>query len=325
MKRTEGGRLEASRDCPLTTIELEWVLDTTHSQSLREATKVQSLWGGCGELLRLKLEGDRCSSVILKRVVPPPMVSDSYSDRRKRRSYEVERAWYAGPAAKCTHLCRVATCLGMAQFGETSLLLLEDLAQSGYQPARPPSPCQMKFGLEWLAEFHASFLGFQSEELWEQGTYWHLATRPEEWERMTPGQLKVEAHSIDRRLRESSFQTLVHGDSKPANFLFGPADAAAVDFQYVGPGCGVRDVAYFLDCCLGEIGCLKEAEEWLDYYFKKLAESLQRRKQDSIVAPLQAEWRSLFPVAWCDYQRFWQGWQRPTPPGPFSQKMLAAL
>ena len=48
----------------------------------------------------------------------------------------------------------------------------------------------------------------------------------------------------------------MHGDAKLANFLFTSdhSQVAGVDFQYVGGGCGMKDVAYLLSC-LDEDAC----------------------------------------------------------------------
>lgn len=85
------------------------------------------------------------------------------------------------------------------------------------------------------------------DTLWKQGTYWHLSTRPEELAKMLDSPLKQHASHIDEKLDECSFKTIVHGDAKLANFCFTKSGtkSAAVDFQYVGGGCGMKDVAYF--------------------------------------------------------------------------------
>ena len=98
------------------------------------------------------------------------------------------------------------------------------------------------------------------------GTYWHLDTRPEEFEKIEHKQLKSKAHRIDEILKECEFQTIVHGDAKLANFCFSEhgEGVAAVDFQYVGRGCGMKDVTYFLEgrplrlrnLCGGIVGAL---------------------------------------------------------------------
>lgn len=289
----------------------DWVLEHTGASGIADNTLLQNLWGGYGELRRLHLQ-DR-PSVILKCVLPPADERASVSDRRKRRSYEVEQAWYQGPARNSR--ARVAACLAIGGSGDTRLLLLEDLANAGFVPGRPP---QIGAGLRWLAQFHASFLGARPAGLWEQGSYWHLDTRQDEFQRMPSGSLKEAAHGFDQLLRKARYQTLLHGDSKPANFLWKNArEAAAVDFQYVGAGCGIRDVAYFLDCCLSYNGSQNQAEQWLDFYFRALHQACPDLPQG-----LEQEWRSLYPVAWSDYARFMQGWGRPGPLDSYSQRQL---
>jgi len=75
-----------------------------------------------------------------------------------------------------------------------------------------------------------------------------LATRPDELDALEDCPLKAAAVTIDRRLANSQFQTFVHGDAKLAKFCFGAdrRQVAAVDFQYVGGGCGMKDVAYLI-------------------------------------------------------------------------------
>ena len=299
-----------------------WVLSAMGAEAVTDSSLVQSLWGGYGELLRLELRGGAAGSVILKRVVPPTGPA-SVSDARKRRSYEVEQAWYQEGSRRCPEGSRVAACYAGERVGESRLLLLEDLSNAGFFPRRPPGPAQVRAGLSWLAHFHARFLGARLIGLWKQGSYWHRGTREEEWRRMPAGRLKELAGALDDRLRGARYQTLVHGDSKPSNFLWSAeGGAAAVDFQYVGPGCGIRDVAYFLDCCLGERGCERDAEEWLDRYFGWLRQALEAEGHESVAEELEREWRALFPVAWSDYCRFYQGWGRPGPLGSYSQRQL---
>lgn len=276
----------------------DWVLRHTGARAVTSVSLIQELWGGCGQLLRVHLHDS--SSVVLKHVEPP--AGTSAGDQRKRHSYEVEWHWYRGPAQRCDESCRVARCLA----AEGPYLLLEDLIHAGFERIRPPREEHVKQGLRWLAHFHARFLGERPAGLWEEGTYWHLATRQDEWRRMPAGPLKDHAEELDRRLREARFQTVVHGDAKPSNFLWGTQAAAAVDFQYVGVGCGIRDVAYFLDCCSAH------GPEWLDLYF----ETLQAGPE------LEREWRALFPVAWSDYARFYQGWAGSSKLDAFSQRQL---
>ena len=87
-------------------------------------------------------------------------------------------------------------------------------------------------------------------------------------------------------------RTIVHGDAKLANFCFGANEGAAVDFQYVGGGCGMRDVAYLL---AGE----QDEQRLLDAYFAELARP-----------EVEREWRPLYPIAVADFYRFLAGWAK---------------
>ena len=73
------------------------------------------------------------------------------------------------------------------------LLVLEDLDAAGY-PIRlnQVNSKQIAICLKWLAEFHATFMGSESNGLWDTGTYWHLATRPEELEALDAAGLQRE-------------------------------------------------------------------------------------------------------------------------------------
>ena len=84
-----------------------------------------------------------------------------------------------------------------------------------------------------------------------------------------------EAPELDRRLRAARFQTLVHGDAKPANFCFDArrGAVAAVDFQYVGGGCGMKDVAYLLS---------GEREDKADAWVEALSADVVPEKHDTV-------------------------------------------
>jgi thiamine kinase-like enzyme len=114
---------------------------------------------------------------------------------------------------------------------------------------------------------------------------------------MSNQRLRRAAKPIDEKLNRASFQTLVHGDAKPANFCFGRGKVAAVDFQYVGGGCGMKDLAYL---CSGEDR--RSTEKWLDTYFLALGELLPNGGQ------VAEEWRPLYPWAMADFHRFMDGW-----------------
>lgn len=293
------------------------ILDATGAASMRVDGVIQDLWSGYGRILRIALTGGRCGAVVAKHVRLPdrqchPRGWDSgLSHQRKVSSYRVETEWYRHWSARCDERCRVPRFLALARDGDEVLLVLEDLDAAGY-PVRLSGADrnQVRLGLAWLAEFHATFMGVRPEGLWEVGTYWHLETRPEELDALDDPVLKQAAPAIDAMLRSATHQSLVHGDAKLANFCFShdTGRVAAVDFQYVGGGCGIKDVAYFLGSCLDESACERHEAEWLDFYGDRLAAALAVRQPQRDATAVVEEWRALFPVAWTDFHRFMKGW-----------------
>ena len=301
----------------------EWLLEHTEAQALVEAEVVRELWGGFGELLRLHFSGGPRPTVILKRISPPDNARYSLSGRRKLRSYEVEKAWYLGPSRECDEHCRVAHCLGTLKEGASQYLLLEDLNQAGFYPCPQPKFEDTLGGLRWLAHFHAKFLDSVPKGLWEQGCYWHLDTRQQEWEKMPEGPWKDYARTFDQALQSARFQTLLHGDAKTPNFCWSRDHrAAAVDFQYTGRGCGIRDVALFLDRSLSRDGRGEAESQWLNRYFTFLGEALEKEGRAELWGPVSQEWRPLFSVAWSDYVRFALGWAEHVQIDSYSQRQL---
>ena len=278
---------------------------------------IQSLWSGYGKIMRYGLrEGDK-DSVIIKHVRLPEQASHprgwntDRSHQRKIRSYQVESAWYQDWSQRCDELCRVPRCLLLESSDEEFLMVLEDLDASGF-PARKLSVTleEMLTCLRWLAQFHAEFMGESPQGLWPVGTYWHLGTRPDELLALDDAELKAAASAIDQALNSARFQTLVHGDAKLANFCFSNSaeQVAAVDFQYVGGGCGMKDVAYFIGSCLYEEDCERHESMLLEYYFAMLREALLQRRKTLDADSVEQEWRNLYHLAWTDFHRFVKGW-----------------
>ncbi len=293
------------------------VLQAAGARTIVDTEIVQSLWSGYGQIVRCLLEGGAKPSVIVKHVRWPDQPqhprgwSTDLSHERKVHSYRVETRWYDRYAEECQDSCRVPRCLALETRADEVIMVMEDLDASGFAGRRQRvSEGELDACLSWLASFHATFLGTQPDGLWATGTYWHLATRPDELEALEDGPLKSAAAIIDRRLSDSPFQTFVHGDAKLANFCFS-ADgrrAAAVDFQYVGGGCGMKDLAYFISSCLDEHESERRAPDLLDCYFALLSDALDRVGRKVDFAALEDDWRALYPVAWTDFYRFLQGW-----------------
>ena len=278
---------------------------------------IQELWSGYGQILRLRLDGD--SEVVVKHIRMaatanhPRGWNSDLSHQRKLKSYQVETAWYRHWSERCGPKTRIPELLGFDQRNGEILLILEDLDGSGFPSRLTPnttSDAAIKACIDWLANFHASFMGEEPTHLWKTGTYWHLATRSEELASLGDIELKKAAPTLDQILTNTAHQTLVHGDAKLANFCFSKSgkDVAAVDFQYVGGGCGMKDLAYFIGSCLDESSCEKRESEFLDQYFVTLCRNISKNRPDLDPKAIETEWRELYPVAWTDFHRFLKGW-----------------
>lgn len=338
---------------------LELICQATGCRRCEPGEEIQTLWSGYGVIQKVTLVDDRRVDAVVKWVdlsqvrVNRRGWSGSVSHDRKVRSYEVEKNFYQSCGRRCGSESRVAAMLGAMKIANDAgwIIVLEDLDAAGYSRRKTNlRPQDLRNCIDWIANFHAAFLGDPGTGLWEQGTYWHLETRPQEYAAMDDGPLKRSAAAIDRMLNDCSYQTLLHGDAKIANFCFandgdgsndgnqgsdrinndrlaqGPV--AAVDFQYVGRGCGMKDVVYFLTSCLSDEQCERQWEPILDRYFdrlnRRLSDRLSSGGKDPLVSfsDLEHQWRRMFPVAWADFNRFLNGWS----PGhwkltPFSQRM----
>ncbi len=308
---------------------LQRVKTALHAEAIDDVELIQPLWSGYGELFRASLSGSDQTSVIVKHIkLPQPSDhprgwSGEFSHNRKLRSYDVEVNWYRQYAnnlyktgSDADGACPMPKCLHVQQSEDDILLVLEDLATLGYNRViSEPTLAEIRLGLKWLANFHAQHLFTTPDGLWECGTYWHLNTRPEEWAAMPEGPLKQAATTLDQRLSQCRFQTLVHGDAKLANFVFNndSTGVAAVDFQYVGRGCGMKDVVMLLSSTVQVDECERLCPSLLDDYFAYLQNAVDRQNSNENAKPicfeeLEATWRPLYCVAWADFQRFLVGW-----------------
>ena len=308
---------------------------------------IQRLWGGYGELVRLVFSQEghaELKSVIVKHVALPDKAehpkgwNTKLSHQRKVHSYQVETAWYQSFTQQWDERCPVPVGLHCELQENEWLIVMQDLAEIGFPlisqfdvlavsddlaTKDTPYECASTYTsieqkqrdacLKWLANFHAKHINInqqQSSSLWQVGTYWHLDTRPDEFNALADLPLKNQAKHIDRLLKECPYQTLVHGDAKLANFCFDSEsqNAAAVDFQYVGHGCAMKDVALFMSSAVRPQDCAELESQMLETYFRYLEEALTYYQPQLSFDEVKASWRPMFYVAWADFQRFVKGW-----------------
>lgn len=299
----------------------ETICKITGARAVELGEEIQSLWSGYGVIQRARLIGAEREEVVIKHIDLSSARENrrgwggDVSHQRKVRSYQVETTFYEAFALQCDEHCRVPKLIAAHEIEDQGgrILVLEDLDSAGFSSRKHDvTEAELRACLSWVANFHATFLNSDASGLWPIGTYWHLDTRPDELAAMQDGPLKEFAAEIDRRLNQTQFQTLVHGDAKVANFCFSHLDdegkVAAVDFQYVGRGCGMKDVAYFISSCLSEEEAAQQQESLLSFYFERLQESLAIRHIGFDFSALEQEWRELYPFAWADFCRFLSGW-----------------
>lgn len=319
-----------------------FISQTISCDSIIAVETIQTLWSGYGAIVRYRLEGQTCpASIVVKSIRPPKQTqhprgwNTSASHQRKLLSYRVEANWYHIWSKMCAEDFRVPICYGLtsrdrvyAAVGaydvhspridsdSAAIILLSDLDAEGF-PMRHQRLTleQTKVCIEWLANFHGHFMQDSPQEnwpqgLWKQGCYWHLDTREDEYLAMPDSSLKQSAHRLDALLSQTRFKTLIHGDAKVANFCFSEDSSrvAAVDFQYVGGGCGIRDLVYFIGSCLSEQECKQHHAPLTSFYFTKLKQAMINNNVSISAAAVEQEWRPLFGVAWADFQRFLLGW-----------------
>lgn len=294
---------------------IDLVCRSTGASRTTTWTPLQTLWSGYGKIYRVALDHAEVPSVVVKMVTPPDVMDQprgwntDQSHQRKLRSYHVEASWYRDWNHRAAEVVRVAKCYAVEPINGGSAFVLEDLDDAGF-PLRwnSPSLAEIQAGLNWLARFHCHFMGQTPCDLWNTGTYWHLATRPDELAVMdVDDPLRIHASQIDQRLSECEFPTFVHGDAKIANFCIAEdlKNVAAVDFQYVGGGCAMKDVVYFLGSCLSEGELTIHASDLIDSYFQDCRLGWLEARPVSL---FETESRNLLAYAWADFERFLRGW-----------------
>lgn len=285
------------------------------ARGYKNSETIQQLWSGYGSIVRMDSSNE--DSIVLKHINPPHQANHprgwntDVGHQRKLKSYVNELNFYKSYADNCNENCKVPQLLSTESKDQEHLIVLEDLNSAGYPQLKSRLALnEVKVVLRWLANFHATFMLEEAKGLWPIGSYWHLATRQEEFRTMHNSDLKLAASKIDQVLNDCQFQTIIHGDAKLANFCFGRdgQQVAAVDFQYTGKGCGMKDVVYFLGSCLTDKECANYESEFVECYFTYLEQALKVKKRKLNFEDLEKEWRKMYAFAWADFHRFLLGW-----------------
>ncbi|MDC2890799.1 oxidoreductase family protein [Psychrosphaera algicola] len=293
--------------------QLKLLLDDS---SIVHAEQLQSLWSGYGEVARYK-SLDSGASFIVKNIDLSPAKShprgwnSNIGHQRKLRSYQVETSFYQAYAAHTDKHCYVPQLIAQQHNESSILLVLEDLDALGYNQRLEVAQWHtFKIAIRWLAYFHGKFMFSTAESLWPIGTYWHYQTRQDEYNKMAPSPLKEHAQEIDEVLNKSQFKTLLHGDAKFQNLCFhqNNLDVAAVDFQYVGLGHGVKDLTCLAASCLNNQQLFEYDDLILTEYLTSLKSALNYYQHSLDFEQLSEEYQQLYPLAWADIYRFLLGW-----------------
>lgn len=295
---------------------LHQLCELLDDDSLSFQESIQSLWSGYGQILRV-LSRDKNTSYVIKVVAPPTEVNhprgwaSDVGHQRKLKSYQVERVFYQQIASTLSERARVPKLIAFCQVQQQVFLVLEDLDTLDFDVRieKQQGPA-LNLALNWLANFHAQTWQVSNSGVWPTGSYWHLSTRQDEWLNMPESRLKLQAKNIDQYLRNARFQPLIHGDAKFANFCFhsNGNDLAAVDFQYVGYGSPVKDIAYLVAGCLTDEQLFNQDKQIIERYLTYLAEAFVLNNVTLDFEVVAAEIRALYCFGWADFYRFLVGW-----------------
>lgn len=289
---------------------------------------IASLWSGYGKIIRLTYTlADGSPLPIIKKQVSLGIVTSSTqqdaSHCRKAVSYSIERWFYSHLSAG---LCETGAKVPRIYEITKDAMLLEDLSVQ-YPLEHVTMNLERSLTVvSWLAAFHAHFwtsaassalktvpLGaVQTREgVWEEGGYWPLRTRLEEFQTLSPiWQEAAKQIDLDIRAVPNHLTTLLHGDLKAANIMFSRnfADCAAFDFQYVGNGPGMRDLVYFM---ISSVAGLNQtmANTLVTRYHALLQELLEEKGQHGAAKAYTFEiMMEHYDLCMADYYRFMLGW-----------------
>ncbi len=292
----------------MSTLHLE-----NHIPDLKLTDLSISLWSGCGHIQ----SGFYNSKPVVVKLSEIPeninhkvILQSNFAKQRKEKSYLNEIGFYNNPVWKMAFGNLIPHCYFAKRLDALNVLILEDFNSKDFQNIDNYKPEHIYAVVKWLAEFHAQGLSLINSASLPMGGYWHLETRPDEYKQMELIELKNHAHYFADSLYEAKYQTLIHGDSKLANYAFDiNHKVLGYDFQYVGSGIGLQDVMLFMTSVFDGKDCAKYEELILNLYFESLSKALSSNMNIKEYELLELEWRTLWPIVWSDFYRFLNGWK----------------
>lgn len=276
--------------------------------------ELTNLWSGLGSIYLLDDE------IIYKHVRWPEVCTAP--QQHEVESYKAEASFYEHHAPALLHTLGMPKPL-LVRCEPDGRGISIAMSRLRGRAVSPPLPLpHARLALDWLATLHAVYWNVAEADLrglQRVGSYWHLASRTAELERMPTdgweGRLRLAARALDERLKADPSQTVIHGDSKPANMLFLPEEEAApdgkeaampasgassspdlgpcaavqlFDWQYTGRGCPAKDLANLLTYVTGLDGGAAEAELLGRYHARLSADLRERGFQPPPLPSLQA-------------------------------------
>ena len=285
-----------------------------HFKHIEIGATLTSLWSGCGSIIECRLDNVPCVIKAIRipsHINHPKIKQSEFALKRKQQSYNVEYNFYKHYSQHLPKTANSIECVSAINCGDEYALVFKNFTQFGFTQA---SSLHIKPILKWLAHFHAFNLNKQHDGLWEQGCYWHLNTRPDEFNALVSNpnnqfDIKAAAKKLAYQLEHPKYKTLLHGDAKVANFAVNSNnEIRGYDFQYTGAGVGIVDVMYFMTSCYSCEELHAHATSELTYYFYELEHALTQYQPNIPAQAVTKEWKALWPTAWADFYRFLAGW-----------------
>lgn len=284
-----------------------------HIPNLTLTDTTLALWSGCGQIISGHFD---THPVIVKLSQIPEQIDhqvisqSDFAKARKDFSYLNELTFYTLQSPSNLFEEMIPKCFYAERIDSLNILILEDFKHRQCRNVSLVNFEQIQKVIKWLAKFHALGIAFNTSHKFTHGGYWHLDTRPDEFNKMQSSDLKSSASLIATKLYNAKFLTLIHGDSKPANYAFDKKNnVLGYDFQYVGKGIGLQDLMLFMTSVLDNEACYEYEKQFLDLYFRYLkiySVGVISQKEFEL---LEANWRMLWPYVWSDFYRFLMGWK----------------